>query len=69
MASQRAVRIERSSVIVGESPPKVRAVIELACGCVVERVLASDRILETMDGLRIAVGKYPCPVGHPLAKR
>ena len=69
MASQRAVRIENSTARLGTDPPEVLAVIELACGCVVERVLASDRILETVDGLQIAVGKYPCPVGHPLAKR
>lgn len=41
----------------------VTCVLELACGCVVERVVARDRLLELGGELR-AVGKYPCPKGH-----
>jgi|JI6StandDraft_1071083.scaffolds.fasta_scaffold1183967_2 hypothetical protein len=42
------------------------ATLELACGCVVTRTIAADRILETEDGERRAIGKYPCPLDHPV---
>ncbi len=47
----------------------VRARLKLACGCEQSFELAADRIVETVDGQRIAVGKYPCAKGHALARR
>ncbi len=44
----------------------VDAVLELTCGCVVRRRISADRIVEVVDGTRLVVGKYPCPVGHPV---
>lgn len=45
---------------------RVLATLRLACGCVVERNIAADRILQAEDGRRFAIGKYACPVGHPV---
>ena len=41
---------------------------ELLCGCTVDVVTAADRVLRTEDGLTIAVGKFPCPSGHPVVR-
>lgn len=65
MASQAAVALLRETPIPG-APARIEAVLELACGCTVTRVVAADRIAETVDGERIPVGKYPCPKGHPV---
>ena len=46
-------------------PGRLRARLLLVCGCEVERELAEDRVLTRGDGSRFAVGKYPCPRGHP----
>ena len=61
MASQSATLIE--AVRAGEEW-KVRA--RLRCGCEVAVTVPSDRIVETVDGARILVGKYRCPVDHPV---
>jgi hypothetical protein len=65
VASQRALKI------VGSDPKGegVVATLELACGCIHTFDIESDRLLETVNGDTIAVGKYPCPKGHPLARR
>jgi|GEM_PF-1212809 len=52
-----------------EPDGRVRARLRLVCGCVIERAVASDRILEAEDGRRFAVGKYPCPLDHPVGPR
>ena len=44
---------------------RVHATLELACGCVVTREIARDRILDDVDPPR-AVGKYPCAHGHTV---
>lgn len=45
---------------------RVVATLELVCGCRVERSLPEDRIVERPGGERFAVGKVPCPLGHPV---
>jgi hypothetical protein len=65
MASQRAVAILASTP---EPEGRVRARLRLACGCEVDYAGPADRLVETEDGGRRAVGKYPCPEGHPLVR-
>lgn len=62
MASQGASAIVAVESIDAE---RVRATLRLDCGCVVTREIARDRILDDVDPPR-AVGKYPCPLGHPV---
>lgn len=47
-------------------PTCVLATLELMCGCRVTRTLPEDRIVERPGGERFAVGKVPCPQGHPV---
>lgn len=44
----------------------VHATLELQCGCRVELTLPEDRVVERPNGERFAVGKFSCPVGHPV---
>ncbi|MDX2013062.1 MAG: hypothetical protein SFW67_22905 [Myxococcaceae bacterium] len=46
---------------------RVEATLELHCGCTIARRLDENRLLTAEDGARLAVGKYPCPRGHPVA--
>ncbi len=39
--------------------------LELNCGCVVRAHVDENRLLTAEDGVRLAIGKYPCPQGHP----
>ncbi|MEM6954655.1 MAG: hypothetical protein AAF411_09555 [Myxococcota bacterium] len=64
MASQRAIAVHEVRPL---SEGRMHVRFELACGCVIERELASDRLIPTEDG-PLLVGKYPCPVGHPLVR-
>lgn len=48
----------------GDDPERVRATVELQCGCTVIVTIGADRIVERPGGERFAVGKIPCPVGH-----
>ena len=64
MASQVAVRLLERRPIPGRAGRLV-VTIELACGCVVDREVAADRVLDDVDPPR-AVGKYACPVEHPV---
>ena len=64
MVSQAAVAIR--ALREAEQADRVIATLELACGCVVTREIGRDRILDDIDPPR-AVGKYPCPQGHPVA--
>ena len=43
---------------------QVRA--RLACGCDVRVTVPDDRVVVTVGGGRILVGKYPCPSEHPV---
>lgn len=63
MVSQAAIRVLDVAAVPG-STDVLDAKIELRCGCVIERRVAADRILEREDGEPFAVGKFPCPVGH-----
>jgi len=65
MASQ-AVRRLIDATPAPDDPGAVVADLELQCGCRVVRVLAEDRIVERPGGERFAVGKIPCPAGHPV---
>ena len=65
MASHAAVSLVSETPVPG-TPVRVEAVLKLACGCTVTRVIAADRVAETTSGERIPVGKYPCPEGHPV---
>jgi hypothetical protein len=38
--------------------------LELNCGCVVRAHVDENRLLTAEDGVRLAIGKYPCPKGH-----
>ncbi len=62
MASQAADEILGLEDV---SDQRVRATLRLACGCVVTREIARDRIVDDIEPAR-AVGKYPCPQGHPV---
>lgn len=64
MASQRATEVIG---VQQEGEGRVNARLRLACGCVVQRSIAADRILQ-VDAGPIAVGKYSCPEGHALSK-
>lgn len=64
MTSQGATRV-RALTDAGDA---YVAELELACGCVVTRTIARDRILETNEGERRAIGKYPCPLDHPVRR-
>lgn len=64
MASQAVRRlIDATPDPVGSG---VVATLELQCGCTVVRTLPDDRIVERPSGERFAVGKIPCPAGHPV---
>jgi hypothetical protein len=65
MASQ-AVRRLIDAAPAPDQPAAVVATLELQCGCQVVRVLPDDRIVERPGGERFAVGKIPCPMGHPV---
>ena len=41
---------------------------ELVCGCVITRTLDEHRLITAEDGVRLVIGKYPCPVGHPVRR-
>jgi hypothetical protein len=45
---------------------RAEVTLELGCGCTVTRRLDGNRLSTAEDGVRLAVGKYPCPVGHPV---
>lgn len=32
----------------------------LACGCIMEKMVANDKIVSSRDGKRSLTGKYPC---------
>lgn len=59
MPSHPATLIEAARLADGW---QVRA--RLRCGCEVALTVPADRLVETVDGGRILVGKYPCPVDH-----
>jgi hypothetical protein len=65
MASQ-AVRRLFDATPAPDEPGAVVATVELQCGCQVVVKLAEDRIVERPGGERFAVGKIPCPSGHPV---
>ena len=65
MATQRALRVLESEP---HGAAESRVTLELACGCRATLNIASDRIQTTLEGERIAVGKYSCPEGHETAK-
>lgn len=63
MPSQSAIEVLHHGALIPCVPVDVK--LRLACGCVVERRIARDRLLE-LGGRITAVGKYPCPVDHPV---
>lgn len=66
MASQAVAKLlDESPAANGEL--KVR--LELVCGCVIDKTVAADRVIDTVDGLRLAVGKYSCPLDHPVVRK
>jgi hypothetical protein len=65
MASQAVRRLIDVFPASGD-PTAVVATLELQCGCRVVRTLSGDRIVERPSGERFAVGKVPCPQGHPV---
>ena len=59
MPSHPATLIEAAPL-----PEGWQARARLRCGCEVVLTVPADRIVETLEGLKILVGKYPCPVDH-----
>lgn len=60
-AVRRLIAVEPAS-----DPSRVIATMELQCGCRVTKEIGEDRIVDRPGGERFAVGKLPCPVGHPV---
>lgn len=58
----------RAVLALREQGDGYEATLLLACGCEVTRTIARDRILFTEDGERRAIGKYPCPLDHPVRR-
>ncbi len=65
MASQAVAKLLHESPL---EDGRLHVRFRLVCGCEVELDVAADRVLDTTDGLRLAVGKYPCPNGHPVKR-
>ncbi|MBX7099124.1 MAG: hypothetical protein K1X89_15545 [Myxococcaceae bacterium] len=65
MPSHGARRIVQ---VTSRSDGQIDLRVELLCGCTVDLVTAADRVLYTEDGLTLAVGKFPCPSGHPVVR-
>jgi hypothetical protein len=61
-SATRVISVDAS----GEPSTRV-ATLELACGCVVTRTIAADRLLD-LGGASRAVGKYSCPENHPVQR-
>ncbi len=61
MPSHSATLIDATPV---EGDWQVRA--RLNCGCEVQLSVPADRIVETVTGAKILVGKYPCPLRHGI---
>lgn len=51
-----------------DDPGSVIATVLLQCGCTVTVPIGEDRIVERPGGERFAVGKVPCPAGHPVRR-
>jgi hypothetical protein len=66
MASHTAIALLRDEP--GPAADLRRVELRLACGCIVRRVIAAGQVIATTRGPRMAVGKYPCPVGHPVRR-
>jgi len=66
MASQSVAQLLEESPL---PDGRLHLRLRLACGCELERDVSADRVIDTVDGLRLAVGKYGCPVGHPVQKK
>ncbi len=65
VASQAAVDIlEERPRADGSSDVRLR----LVCGCEVRVALDGNRLITAEDGVRLVIGKYPCPKGHPVVK-
>ncbi|MEZ4329167.1 MAG: hypothetical protein R3B40_28325 [Polyangiales bacterium] len=62
MATQRALRLVDQAPLppASDGTERVRATIQLGCGCVVRREMAADRIQRTVSGDTLVVGKFPC---------
>lgn len=61
MPSHSATLIEATPI---DSTWQVRA--RLKCGCEVQLNVPADRIVESVEGVRLLVGKYPCPLKHAV---
>lgn len=47
---------------------RARVRFRLECGCERTDDVPDDRLIDTPDGGRVLVGKYPCPAGHPVRR-
>lgn len=65
MTSHAAIEVLRHGALIPCVP--VEVTLRLACGCIVERRIARDRLLE-LGGVLRAVGKYPCPERHAVTR-
>lgn len=66
MTSQAVRRIVREGIT--DASGRTDATLELLCGCVIDAALDEHHLLTAEDGVRLAVGKYPCPLGHPARR-
>ncbi|MCH9687475.1 MAG: hypothetical protein K0V04_38935 [Deltaproteobacteria bacterium] len=67
MASHAVQRLLSSTPSPDDST-RVEVCVELACGCRLTRTIAADRIVERPGGESFAVGKFPCPLDHPVRR-
>ncbi|MBM4776908.1 MAG: hypothetical protein GQE15_04320 [Archangiaceae bacterium] len=65
MTIHAATRILRETA---RSDGRTNVEFELVCGCVITRTLDEHRLITAEDGVRLVIGKYPCPVGHPVRR-
>ena len=47
---------------------RIALTVQLACGCTVTVPVQADRVIDTEDGLRLPVGKFSCPLDHPVRR-
>jgi hypothetical protein len=63
MPSQSAIEVLE---VIERADDALTVTLRLACGCVVTRDIARDRLLVTDEGEKRAIGKYPGPLDHPV---
>lgn len=50
-------------------PDTVHVEAELSCGCLFSQDVSKERLVPTTHGNYLLVGKFPCPLQHPVRRR